>query len=1117
MGVSRMNIENNHLWYKDAVIYQLHVKTFCDSDGDGIGDFRGLIQKLDYLKGLGITVIWLLPFYPSPLKDDGYDISDYYSVHPQYGTLKDFKDFLKEAHKRGLKVITELVINHTSDQHPWFIRAKQAKVNSNHRDYYVWSNNPVKYKDARIIFKDFELSNWAWSEESKAYYWHRFYSHQPDLNFDNPSVSKEIYKVADFWFSLGVDGLRLDAVPYLFEREGTNCENLPETHFFLKKLRKHVDSKFKNRMLLAEANQWPEDAVQYFGAGNECQMAFHFPLMPRMYMSVQMEDRFPIIDILEQTPKIPRACQWAIFLRNHDELTLEMVTDEERDYMYQAYATDTRSKINLGIRRRLLPLLGNNRRKFELMNILLFSLPGTPIIYYGDEIGMGDNRFMGDRDGVRTPMQWSPDRNAGFSKANPQQLYLPVIIDSEYHYETINVETQDNNLSSFLWWTKRVIAMRKRFKAFSQGSIKFLYPENSKVLCFIRKYKSESILIVINLSRFSQTVDLDLKEYSGFVPEEVFSQNNFSIIKDIPYTITLGPHNHFWFLLKKQDITSAETLQKSPKIRLEKSWEEIFNQTNIRKLEAEILPQYLSGCRWFGGKSRSIRTIRISDIISLENKRDKVKLLFIDVNYTGGSPETYLLPLSFIFRNGHKVEALDLHKGIVCRLFINRKEGFLYDGVYNKNMHEIFLDIIAKKKKISNDGKMLIGQQGRKFKSLLAEQILPLPSTILKAEQSNTSILYSNKFFMKLFRKLDSGMNPDIEITKYLTEKKNYQNTPVFAGHIEYSNRKKELTSICLLQSYIPSESDAWKYTLDHVKNYFDLVLAHHNPLKTDPEVAGPKSKNKEKNLVDMSSLIDGIYLQMLRKLGQRTGEMHIKLSEEAQNPDFKSETFSMLYQRSVFQAMGSQERVVFKLLKKNLNKINESLQQEASAILTDEKKIMQRLKLIMQTKYSAKKIRIHGDYHLGQVLFTGKDFIIVDFEGEPARPLSERKLKRSAIRDIAGMLRSLHYAAYVTLFLNKSIRDEDVAILQSAAEDWYKYVSNVFIESYYQTIGEAEFLPKTGLEFKNLLQIYLLDKAIYELGYELNNRPDWLIIPLRGIRQVLDNFKTRKQLKTKN
>ncbi|MFH2137864.1 MAG: maltose alpha-D-glucosyltransferase [Candidatus Omnitrophota bacterium] len=1103
MSALRGNIEQNPLWYKDAVIYQLHVKTFCDSNGDGCGDFKGLIQKLDYLKNIGITVIWLLPFYPSPLKDDGYDIADYYGIHPQYGTLKDFKEFLRAAHAKGLRVITELVINHTSDQHPWFIRAKQSKANSNHRDYYVWSNNAGKYKDARIIFKDFEASNWSWCEEAKAYYWHRFYSHQPDLNFDNLSVQKAIYRVADFWFSLGVDGLRLDAVPYLFEREGTNCENLPQTHEFLKKLRKHIDGNFKNRMLLAEANQWPEDAVEYFGKGDECHMAFHFPIMPRMYMSVQMEDRFPIIDILEQTPKIPRACQWAIFLRNHDELTLEMVTDEERDYMYRSYAADARSKINLGIRRRLLPLLGNNRRKFELMNILLFSLPGTPIIYYGDEIGMGDNRFIGDRDGVRTPMQWSPDRNAGFSKANPQQLYLPVILDSEYHYETVNVETQENNLSSLLWWMKRVIAMRKRFKAFSQGNIKFLHPENSKVLCFIREYKNENILIVINLSRFSQTVDMDLKEYNGFVPEEVFSQNNFSQIKDVPYTITLGPHNHFWFLLKKQDRTSVEILHKSPKIRLEKSWQEIFSLKNIRRLEAEILPQFLNGCRWFGGKSRTIRTIRISDIISFDHKKDVVKLLFINVTYILGVPETYLLPLSFTYINGNKIKTHDFHKGIICRLVIDRKEGFLYDGVYNPLLHEILLEIIARKKRIASGGTSLIGKTGKKFKTLLGNLKMPLPSVILKAEQSNTSILYGKTFYMKLFRKIECGINPDIEITKYLTEEKNAQNTPLFSGQIEYINRDKEAMSICLLQNYIPSESDAWKYTLDHVKNYFDLVLSRSKEVK-------------DKKLLITSSLIDGIYLEMIKKLGQRTGEMHIKLSEEAQNPDFKPENFSLLYQRSVFQAMGSQERIVFGLLKKNLNRLPENVQQEAAALLSDEKKIVQRLKLIMQIKYSAKKIRIHGDYHLGQVLFTGKDFTIIDFEGEPARPLSERRLKRSAIRDIAGMLRSFHYAAYVTLFLNKSVREEDVALLESAVEDWYSYVSNVFVESYFQAIGKAEFLPKTDAEFKNLLQIYLLDKAMYELGYELNNRLDWIIIPLRGIKQVLDNFRIKK-LKSKS
>ncbi|MEJ2238419.1 MAG: maltose alpha-D-glucosyltransferase, partial [Gemmatimonadales bacterium] len=429
-------------WYKDAVIYQVHVKAFSDSNGDGIGDFKGLTEKLDYIEDLGVTAVWLQPFYPSPLRDDGYDIADYKEVHPDYGTLRDFRTFLKEAHRRGLKVITELVINHTSDQHAWFQRSRRARKDSRHRDFYVWSDTPDRYQDARIIFKDFEHSNWTWDSTAQSYYWHRFYSHQPDLNFDNPDVRKSVFQLMDFWLDMGVDGLRLDAVPYLFEREGTNCENLPETHELLKQLRRRVDDKYDDRMLLAEANQWPEDAVAYFGAGDECHMAFHFPVMPRLFMGIEMEDRFPIVDILEQTPGIPDVCQWAIFLRNHDELTLEMVTDEDRDYMYRVYAQDPRARVNLGIRRRLAPLMGFNRRRIELMNSLLLSLPGTPVMYYGDEIGMGDNIYLGDRNGVRTPMQWSPDRNAGFSKCNPQQLYLPAIIDPEYHYEAVNVEAQ---------------------------------------------------------------------------------------------------------------------------------------------------------------------------------------------------------------------------------------------------------------------------------------------------------------------------------------------------------------------------------------------------------------------------------------------------------------------------------------------------------------------------------------------------------------------------------------------------------------------------------------------------------------------------------------------------
>ena len=605
------------LWYKDAIIYELHPRAFFDSNGDGIGDFEGLAQKLDYLQDLGVTAIWLLPFYPSPLKDDGYDISDYTDVHPSYGTLNDFREFLREAHARGLRVITELIVNHTSDQHPWFQRARRAKAGSRWRNFYVWSDTPEKYKDARIIFKDFEPSNWSWDPVAKAYYWHRFYAHQPDLNYDNPEVRRAILHVVDFWLNMGIDGLRLDAVPYLYEREGTNCENLAETHAFLKELRRHVDRKFKNRMLLAEANQWPEDAVAYLGDGDECHMAFHFPSMPRLFMAIRMESRFPIIDILTQTPAIPDTCQWALFLRNHDELTLEMVTDEERDYMYRVYAHDPHARINLGIRRRLAPLLGNDRRRIELMNALLFSLPGTPVIYYGDELRMGDNFYLGDRNGVRTPMQWSADRNAGFSRANPQRLYLPIIIDPEYHYEAVNVEAQQNNPHSLLWWMKRLIALRKRFKAFGRGTLEFLHPDNHKVLAFVRRYQDECVLVLANLSRFVQGVELDLAPYKGLVPVEIFGRTEFPVVGEAPYFVTMGPHAFYWFALEPQRLPAiALTPQevRLPMLQITGALENLFMGESKVALEA-ILPTYLKERRWFGGKARKMKSVQLLEAI----------------------------------------------------------------------------------------------------------------------------------------------------------------------------------------------------------------------------------------------------------------------------------------------------------------------------------------------------------------------------------------------------------------------------------------------------------------------------------------------------------------------
>jgi maltose alpha-D-glucosyltransferase/alpha-amylase len=633
-------------WYRDAVIYEVHVRAYYDSDADGVGDFRGLTSKLEYLRDLGVTAIWLLPFYPSPLRDDGYDIADYMGVHRSYGTLRDLRAFLREARRQGLHVVTELVMNHTSDAHPWFQRARRSPFGDPHRDYYVWSDTPDYYRDARVIFKDFEASNWAWDPVAGAYYWHRFYGHQPDLNFDNPAVREEMLRIVDYWFEMGVDGMRLDAIPYLYERDGTTCENLPETHEFLRDLRAHVDARFDGKMLLAEANQWPEEAAAYFGTGDECHMAFHFPLMPRMFMAIQMEDRFPIIDILEQTPKIPEAAQWAMFLRNHDELTLEMVTDEERDYMYRMYASDPQARINLGIRRRLAPLLGGDRKTIELMNGLLFSMPGTPVVYYGDEIGMGDNIYLGDRNGVRTPMQWSADRNAGFSRANPQRLYLPVIIDPEYHAEAINVEAQQNNPTSLLWWMRRIIALRNRHKAFGRGSMEMLYPRNRKVLCFVRSHEGERVLVVANLSRQVQYVELDLSRFRGLVPVELFGQSEFPPIGDLPYFLTLGPHTFYWLALTPARVAATPAAPlRTLRVR---TWTDLFEDRDRAQLE-EVLPAYLRSVRWFGGKARRVKTAEVVEAVpvggSTRAPPDAV-LAFISVDYTEGQPETYVLPLT---------------------------------------------------------------------------------------------------------------------------------------------------------------------------------------------------------------------------------------------------------------------------------------------------------------------------------------------------------------------------------------------------------------------------------------------------------------------------------------
>jgi maltose alpha-D-glucosyltransferase / alpha-amylase len=1085
--MSNDTLAHDPLWYKDAVIYELHVKTFHDSDGDGIGDFRGLIEKLDYLQELGATSIWLLPFYPSPLRDDGYDIADYFDVNPNYGSLADFQAFLGGAHERGLRVITELVINHTSDQNPWFQKSRRAAGGSPERDFYVWSDSPERYKDARIIFKDFESSNWSWDPVAKAYYWHRFYSHQPDLNFDNPAVHETVQKVLDFWLGMGVDGLRLDAVPYLYEREGTNCENLPETHDYLKTLRAQMEAKFPGRMLLAEANQWPEDAVKYFGDGDESHMNFHFPLMPRMFMALQMEDRFPIIDILEQTPAIPESCQWAMFLRNHDELTLEMVTDEERDYMWRVYATDPTARINLGIRRRLAPLLANNRRKIELLNILLFSMPGTPVLYYGDEIGMGDNFYLGDRNGCRTPMQWSSDRNAGFSKANPQQLYLPITIDPEYHYEAVNVENQQKNLSSLLWWMRRVVAMRKNFRAFSRGSLEFLHPENPKVLAFLRRFENETILVVVNLSRFSQPVEIDLARFAGCVPMEVFSRNLFPPIKKSAYVLTIGPHGHFWFVFQAQ--TGKRTTKKRivPTIEAEPKLETLLLNNQRARLEKEILPDYLRTCRWFGAKARDIRELRIIEQIPVADRAAQLWLLQVD--YTDGAPDIYSLPVQLATGPAADALARSAPQAVIARIEVQR--AVLYDAIWDADFRDKLFRLMASGADVKGQSGRLVGVSS----ALLAEEgeDQPPPSQVLNAEQSNSSMLFENRFFLKLYRKLENGMNPDVEVTRFLSEERNFAHVPAFLGSIEYRRPRTEPTVVALLQSAAPNEGDAWALTLDAVGRYFERVLARKSDLQSAAVAPGP--------LLDQ--LLGGVYPEKAKLIGQRTGEMHLALASDPESKSFAPERFNAMAQRSVYQSMRASLRRAFAFLQKRLPDLSEAFREEAAQVLAAEEQILTAEQETLERHASASKIRIHGDYHLGQVLNTGKDFVILDFEGEPARPLSERKLKRSALRDVAGMMRSFQYAAYSALW-QPSMRTEDGPFLERWADLWYRQMSAIFLESYLATAAGASFLPAKQSDLNPLLQAYLLDKAVYEVGYELNHRPDWVVIPVRGIKHIL-------------
>jgi maltose alpha-D-glucosyltransferase/alpha-amylase len=973
----------------------------------------------------------------------------------------------------------------------------------------VWSDTPEKYKEARIIFKDFEPSNWTYDPVAKAYYWHRFFAHQPDLNFDYPPVRKAMLQAMDFWLDLGVDGLRLDAVPYLFEREGTNCENLPETHAFLKELRQHIDEKYKNRMILAEANQWPEDAIAYFGNGDECQMAFHFPLMPRLFMALRMEDRYPVTDILQLTPEIPDNCQWALFLRNHDELTLEMVTDEERDYMYRMYAEDRPMRINLGIRRRLAPLLGNDRRKIELMNGLLLSLPGTPVIYYGDEIGMGDNFYLGDRNGVRTPMQWSADRNAGFSHANPQKLYLPVIIDPEYQYEALNVEAQQNNPNSLLWWMKRILAQRKRSKAFGRGTLEFLTPENRRVLAFIRQYQDERILVVANLSRFVQPVELDLREFAGAKLVEMFGSTEFPPVGERPYLLTLGPNAFYWFVIQPAETVSESTGSRSGEQRerpiLVPSWDEVFSEPMLTAL-ARLMPSFLRSRSWFLGRNRRIRLTEMADVIRMPETN--AYLLFVRVEYDEGEPEVYQLPLSVA--RGLELEQVQktIPEFVLAHLQSeDGTKGLLYSAFRDRQFPDALLGLISRRRKVRTLRGELAGSHTRAFREILGADRPNLEATVPPpSPQNNTNIFFGDRFAMKVYRRLESGPNPEQEILQWLTAQ-SFANAPRLAGQVDYRNNLGEQVTTGILESYIAHQANGWDYTLDNLSLFLERAMTSQDDSRLAQVKRGrPLELEQEQTPAVVCELI-GSFDDMARLLGQRTGELHVALARNEEDPAFTPELFTDFYRQGLYHGMIGHASRCFSQLRSKLSQLEEDTRKEAEQLLARQEELRARLKPLRDRRLPTIRTRIHGDFHLGQVLFTGKDFVFLDFEGDPRRSIGERRIKYSPLRDVSGMLRSFHYAAHAALYGKVPgvvPQKESSDSLHVWAGFWYRWVGAAYLHGYLNAPEVSSLLNIAGEELRILLDAYLLERGLIEIVSDLQNRPEWSRIPIVGILEIL-------------
>ena len=1088
------------LWYKDAVVYEIHIKAFFDSNNDGIGDVQGLTEKLDYIRDLGVNTIWLLPFYPSPMRDDGYDVADYHNVAKAYGTRQDFRHLVREVHRRGLRIITELIVNHTSDQHPWFQAARRAPKGSDKRNYYVWTDDPKHYSGPRIIFTDTEKSNWTWDDVAQQYYWHRFFSHQPDLNFDNPRVLKAIFKTMRFWLDMGVDGFRLDAIPYLVERDGTNNENLPETHDVIKKIRAEIDERYGDRLLLAEANQWPEDVREYFGAGegDECHMAYHFPLMPRMYSAIAQEDRHPITEIMAQTPDIPERCQWAIFLRNHDELTLEMVTSKERDYLYQTYAADPRARLNLGIRRRLAPLLENDMEKIKLMNSLLLSMQGSPFIYYGDEIGMGDNVYLGDRDGVRTPMQWQPERNAGFSNADPQRLYLPPIMDAVYGYQAVNVEAQTRENSSLLNWMRRMLAARKLHKAFGRGTLTFLKPANRKVLAYLREYDGDLILCVANLSRAAQPVELDLGRFKGRVPIELMGRAAFPKVGEQGYAMTLAAHGFMWFLLSKDEqsapgVDDRTPVEDLPILVLFDGWNSLFRDRVVpwrialsekvrAQLEREVLPSFVSGQRWYAGKGESLQRVTLLDYIILE--KDGITWLFsiARAERVNAEAQTYVLPLTVAWESEEERQR-KLQSISVARVRQQGDVGIMADAMADEAFCRAIVGAIGEERVLQCEAGTLRCIRTQAFDAIAGDAVASLPVRPSGAQSSNSVVFLGDRLVLKAYRRLFAGINPEFEIGKFLTEAVHFKHCVPIAGAIEYVADAGTMT-VALLQGYVENQGDAWAYTLNYIEQYLEELRAGMVP-------------------PDAPADLHGGYLSLVRTLAQRTAELHIALATKTGNPAFDPEPIEPRDVAAWTASVRTLATGALARLEQKRETVDAKTQPAAGRLLAARDALLRRIDTAAPQAPQGVKTRLHGDYHLGQVLLAQNDFIITDFEGEPARTLAERRQKHSALKDVAGMLRSFNYALYQALAHAAAARPDAVASLETPTRAWEQATRNAFLEAYRDATTRAGMYP-VWEDARRLLDLFIMEKACYELAYELDNRPDWVRVPLAGLLDLL-------------